>query len=114
MSSSRDKSRVPAGTRAPNISTPAVVSPTKEPRSYLVQATEGARYHRNGKFLRKITKLPPNIPNDHEDVNTTPNVFENDSPNQETVLSKSHVDKTPSGNGPKKCVTSKTIQNILK
>ena len=84
-----------------------VVSPTKEPRSYMVQTTEGARYRRNRKFLRKITKLPPNIPNDLEDVNTTPTVVVNDSQNQETVLPKSHMDKTPSSNDTKKCVTIK-------
>ena len=32
-----------------------VVSPTKEPRSYLVQTTDGARYRRNRKFLRKMS-----------------------------------------------------------
>ena len=32
-----------------------VVSPTKEPRSYLVQTTDGARYHRNRKSLRNMS-----------------------------------------------------------
>ena len=87
-----------------------VVSPTKEPRSYMVQTTEGARYRRNQKFLRKITKLPPNIPIDLEDVNTTPTVVVNDSHNRETALPKSHMDKTPSSNVTKKCVTIKDNQ----
>ena len=31
-----------------------VVSPTKEPRSYIVQTTEGTRYRRNRRFLKEL------------------------------------------------------------
>ena len=31
-----------------------VVSPTKEPRSYVVQDTDGARYRRNRKFIKEL------------------------------------------------------------
>ena len=40
-----------------------VVTPTKEPRSYIVQDTTGTRYRRNRKFLREMPQSPvtPNI-----------------------------------------------------
>ena len=31
-----------------------VVSPTKEPRSYIVQTTEGTRHRRNRRFLKEL------------------------------------------------------------
>ncbi len=34
---------------------PAIVSPTKEPRLYLVQTTDGGRYRRNRRFLRRMS-----------------------------------------------------------
>ena len=52
-----------------------VVSPTDEPRSYLVQDTDGGRHRRNRKFLRK---LPPQTA--HPAPDNTTNDRTNDRP----------------------------------
>ena len=56
-----------------------VVTPSKEPRSYVVQTTDGTRYRRNRKFLRKLAKPiivpseePAEVPDTQTDVEPPP------------------------------------------
>jgi hypothetical protein len=80
-----------------------VVSPTKEPRSYIVQDTNGARYWRNRKYIRQ---LPPqcNLPEEpSEDLTPDPNQGTSSATPTNTLLGNSQPKESPVN--PKRNVT---------
>jgi transposase InsO family protein len=56
-----------------------VVTPTKEPRSYVVQTTDGARYRRNRRFIRNLPNATPTQETTCEETTS-----ETDTPRQTT------------------------------